>query len=89
MSPDLSSRPAECPRCGRDTRSAEAYLMAIPGEEPGMTVVEPSDGGLPDEWLSDDHTTERWVKYEPCKCVVPPEEHNYMTSDRWGREHVR
>ena len=64
-------RPLNCPRCGKQTESQRIEVVRLSEEQEFIRMVEE-----PAEMSAEaTFNTEEWIKYLPCECVVPPEEH--------------
>ena len=63
------------------TKTEGCYYQHV--EMPSEAIVgitTPDDpAGTP---LETSFETEKWYRYEPCGCVIPPEEHQELTEDR-------
>lgn len=69
-------RLTHCPRCGTEAEGAYPHDVEKPS---GMPSPSPSDDvGTPKSATFD---TEEWYRYEPCGCVIPPEEHEELIGD--------
>lgn len=72
-------RLACCPRCGAAVGRAMPHAVEVRTELPLVDMGERTR----DYGLSQDYTfeAEEWVRFEPCGCVVPPEENEALLEE--------
>lgn len=66
-------RLTHCPRCNTKAKGVYPHDVEKPSEPKMFVQADPSESATFD--------TEEWYRYEPCGCVIPPEEHDELIDE--------
>lgn len=66
----MNERLTHCPRCAKVVDTVREYAVKLPNEISPMVRMEEE----PAMTVEQEHRIEEWYQYDPCGCVVPPEE---------------